>query len=137
MVMETSNHYPMAVTFSTSTPKGQVFRFENFWLQQPGFQDLLQKEWTNNQHHGDCTKTITSKFKALRKALKAWHSNLSSLKANIANVKLVSEFLETIEDFRDLNLEEWNFREIFRTKQFHNLGTTKNILETKGLPKMG
>lgn len=87
--METSEHCPLLVSFSSATPKGQVFRFENFWLHQQGFIDLLQHEWSLPQPINDCAKIVTSKLKNLRKLLKARNANLSNLKTNIANNKLV------------------------------------------------
>lgn len=53
-------------------------------------------------------------MKKLRKILKARNANLSNLKTNIANSKLVIEFLGVVEYYIDLSLEEWNFREILR-----------------------
>lgn len=112
--METSDHCPLLTSFSTATPKSQIFRFENFMLQQPGFLDFLLQEWSPLHPTIDPAKIITSKFKNLRKATKARNVNIFTLKTNISNVKHVIEFLEFLEDFRDLSLEEWNFREILR-----------------------
>lgn len=114
LFMETFEHCPLLVSFSSATPKGQVFRFENFWLHQQGFIDLLQHEWSLPQPINDCAKIVTPKLKKLRKILKARNANLSNLKTNIANSKLVIEFLGVVEYYIDLSLEEWNFREILR-----------------------
>jgi regulator of replication initiation timing len=59
---------------------------------------------------------LTAKFKNLRRVLKAWQRNLSSLSANISNVKLVLSFKELLEEHRDLSLEEWNFKGILSEK---------------------
>jgi hypothetical protein len=50
----------------------------------------------------------------LRRVLRAWQGQLSSLKANIENVKIILQFLEVLEDFRDLTIIEWNFRILLR-----------------------
>jgi hypothetical protein len=55
-------------------------------------------------------------FKNLRGALKAWSSTLSNLKISIANISFTLLLLEAMEEYRDLSLEEWNFRCILREK---------------------
>jgi hypothetical protein len=64
----------------------------------------------------DAAKNITSKFKNVRKVLKAWNQTISNLKENIRNIKLVICFLNLIEEFRDLSLSEWNFRKLLESK---------------------
>jgi hypothetical protein len=75
-----SDHVPCVVNIYTFIPKASIFRFEFFWVDQPGFMDCVKQAW-----EVDCTKIysstiIASKFKALRYALKHWHMNLSQLK---------------------------------------------------------
>jgi hypothetical protein len=59
---------------------------------------------------------ITAKFKALRGALRVWQSKLSKLKDTISNIKAVLSFIDLIEEWRDLSIEEWNCREILNNK---------------------
>jgi hypothetical protein len=59
---------------------------------------------------------LTAKFKNLRKALKIWKGSLSNLKQNITNVKLVLSLLTFIEEFRDLSIQEWNFKILLEQK---------------------
>jgi hypothetical protein len=49
---------------------------------------------------------LTAKLKFLRKTLRDWQQNLSSLAKTIENNKLVLSFLDTLAEFRDLSLEE-------------------------------
>jgi exonuclease III len=42
----TSDHIPCMVQIDTTIPKADVFRFENFWVQQPDFFDLVQSSWS-------------------------------------------------------------------------------------------
>jgi hypothetical protein len=44
--------------------------------------------------------------------LRCWYANISNLASNIKNNKMVIGFLDTLEEFRDLSLEDWNFRPI-------------------------
>lgn len=109
LVMETSDHVPCVVKISTNIPKGRVFRFGNYWMEHPDFLGVVQHGWSVLVAVTDKAKIISAKFKNLRRALKAWHSTLSNLKATIGNVKLVLSLLEILEDCRDLSLPEWNF----------------------------
>jgi len=51
-----------------------------------------------------------AKFKNLRKVFRAWKDCLPNLATIIKNCKQVLFFLDTLEEFRDLSIEEWNFR---------------------------
>jgi hypothetical protein len=63
-----------------------------------------------NQVHK--AKKLGAKFKTLRKVLRQWHSQISNLTKVIENNKVTLAFLDTLEEFRDLALEEWNFRKL-------------------------
>jgi hypothetical protein len=60
----------------------------------------------------DKAKRIVAKFKNLRRVLRVWQANLSNLATVISNNKVVLMFMDTMEGFRDLTLEEWNFRNL-------------------------
>lgn len=57
-----------------------------------------------------------AKFKNLRRVLKACQRHISSLKTNIANVKIVLSLMEVLEEYRDLTIEEWNFKDLLSGK---------------------
>lgn len=77
---------------------------------------IVQHGWNLPTGHTDKAKLVTAKFKNLRRVLKSWSLQLSNLKRNIANVKLVLSFLELLEESRDLSIHEWKFREILDEK---------------------
>lgn len=77
------------ISISTDIPKSSIFRFENFWLQHDDFLNQVQLGWHSPYFCSDAAKNITTKFKNLRKVLKAWNQTISSLKDNIKNVKLI------------------------------------------------
>jgi hypothetical protein len=109
---DTSDHMSCLVTASTKVPKPNVFRFENYWLQHHQFSDIFQAAWNLPSNHSDKAKKISSKFKILRRILKAWKNQLPNLVKTIQNCKEVILFLDTLEENRDLSLEEWNFRSL-------------------------
>jgi hypothetical protein len=80
------------------------------------FMDVVSHGWSVPTLQQDATKTLTAKFKNLRRVLKAWQSQISSLKANIANVKSILLFLGILVEFRDLTVLEFNFRVVWREK---------------------
>jgi hypothetical protein len=73
------------------------------------FLEQVQLGWFTTNPNLDAAKTLTSKYKNLRKTLKDWSHTLSNLKQIIERVKLVLNFLNLLEEFRDLSLIEWNF----------------------------
>jgi hypothetical protein len=60
--------------------------------------------------YGDAAKRISSKFKALRAALKKWSSGHNGLRNTIADVNSVIGLLDMAENFRDLLPREWHLR---------------------------
>ena len=105
--MEVSDHWPCVLEIKTSIPKSKVFRFENCWMAHESFMPLVENVWNGDFHQSDAAMLLSAKFKALRGSLRAWQSQLSNLKNTIESVKLVLSFLDAIEEWRDLSLQEW------------------------------
>lgn len=116
LIMETSDHWPCVIENKTSIPKGKIFRFENYWISHDSFVPLVANSWNGFFPQQDVAKLLIAKFKSLKSALRSWQAQLSNLKSTIANVKLVISLLESIEERRDLTLQEWNFRDILNQK---------------------
>lgn len=110
-----SNHCPCVVNVSTKIPRSKIFRFENFWLKNSDYNNILNQSWESQQYTNDSAKLITAKLKNLRKYLKEWQASIHNLKETIANVRTIILFLEVISDYRDLSLSEWNFLKILET----------------------
>jgi hypothetical protein len=114
--MEPSDHVPCVVSINTSIPKSSIFRFENYWMDHEHFLAVVAHGWAVHTAQTDSAKILTAKFKNLRRVLKAWQSQLSNLKANIANVKSVLILLGILEEYKDLTVHEWNFRMVLQDK---------------------
>jgi hypothetical protein len=110
LAMTASDHIPCVLSIQTSIPKSSIFRFENKWLNMEGFLPLVERAWTQSIHYADAAKRITAKFRCLRKDLKAWAKNLSSIKEDIADLNSLISLVDAIENFRDLSTMERTFR---------------------------
>ena len=59
----TSNHVPCKITIGTSIPKLNIFRFENFWPQHPGFLEASMAGWSAQvRNPRDSASIIAGKF---------------------------------------------------------------------------
>jgi hypothetical protein len=54
----------------------------------------------------DSAKRMMAKFKNLRRVLRCWYAQTSNLATTIQNNKMMLSFLDTIEEHRDMSLEE-------------------------------
>jgi hypothetical protein len=57
---------------------------------------------------------VNAKLKNLRRGLKLWAKSLSSLKQQIEEINEVIKFLDILEEFRPLNIEEWCLRNLLK-----------------------
>lgn len=135
LVMETSDHWPCVIETKTNIPKSRIFRFENFWMEYEGFLPLVAACWNQNFAQTDPALLLSAKFKALRASLRSWQSRLSNLKQTIANIKIVLSFLDCIEEWRHLSVEEWNFRNIINERLISLLHQQRQYWRQRGTIK--
>jgi hypothetical protein len=76
----TSDHTPCMVQIQTSIPKTKIFRFENFWIDQPDFMDVVQAAWNTDVRASNSATRLSAKLKHLRRVLRRWAKGLSRLK---------------------------------------------------------
>ena len=81
LCMETSEYVPCLVTIGTNIPKSGTFRFENYLMEHDNFMEIVQHGRSIPTVHTDKAKIISGKFKNLRRVIKAWQANISSLKS--------------------------------------------------------
>jgi hypothetical protein len=67
---DTSDHTPCLIIVATKVPRSQIFKFENYWLQHDQFMAILQHGWNLPLSPMDGAKTISAKFKNLRRVFK-------------------------------------------------------------------
>lgn len=133
--MDPSDHCPCVVSICTSIPRARLFRFENYWLQHEQFPDLVQQCWSAPILQQDAAKLIIEKFKLTRQKLRQWQTSLPSLKTTISNIKLVIQLLEVLGDYRDLTLQEWNFKSLLHERILVLLQQQKTYWKQRGIIK--
>jgi hypothetical protein len=104
-----SDHYPCLILVNTDIPQSKVFRFENYWILHDEFMPVMQHGWNVPVSQLDCAKRLLAKLKNLRKILRCWYAQITNLAKTIQKNKMDLNLLDTIEEHRDLTVEEWNF----------------------------
>ena len=98
-----SDHIPCVVSINTKIPKSSIFRFENYWLRQPGFMELVDNVWAIHVH-GNSAKRIVGKLKLLRQGLRKWSGSLSGIDSQIENCNKLILMLDDYADVRPLHI---------------------------------
>jgi hypothetical protein len=83
-------------------------------MEHENFKEVFLEAWNTLQHRTDLALKISAKLKLSRKHLKEWQKNLPKLAKTIDNTKLVIQFIDLIEEHRDLEVQEWNFRRLLQ-----------------------
>jgi hypothetical protein len=79
MAKPISDQVPCCDQIGTRIPKAKVFRFENFWMQHPGFLELVEESWGSSIQSQNAASRIAAKFKNLRRSLKHWSKGISKI----------------------------------------------------------
>ena len=103
-----SDHVPCVVSIDTNIPKTRVFRFENYWLTQSTFKDIVKNAWDIPAGFTEPAKIINAKLKHLRRSIKLWIKDLPCMRKQIAEINECIYLLDFFEEFRVLSTFEWN-----------------------------
>src|SRR3954469_24998006 len=76
--------------------------------------ECVEQSWNKPCHRDNSAKRISTKFKSLRKALKSWHTKISTVKALIGDCNKVILLFDSLEEARPLTVPERNFRRIVK-----------------------
>ena len=96
------------------------------------FLEVVNHGWSLPTFQMVSAKNLMAKFKNLRRVLKEWQKYISSIMANIANVKAVLSVMEILEEHRDLTVEEWNFKDLLSEKLLSLLHQQKVYWKERG-----
>jgi hypothetical protein len=72
-----SDHIPILIEIGSSIPKSQIFRFEEYWLDFDGLDEVVNNHWKNMEPYKNIAQYITARFKSLRQGTKKWSKHLS------------------------------------------------------------
>jgi hypothetical protein len=104
-----SDHVPCVVNIDTNIPKASIFRFDNYWVDLPGFLDCVKASWNKHTSKSYSSAILADKLKSLRYDLKKWHVNLARLKRLISECNKVILLMDSLEEQRPLFRSEFNF----------------------------
>ncbi|RVW53935.1 hypothetical protein CK203_073000 [Vitis vinifera] len=108
-----SDHFPILLD-GGGVRRGPVpFRFENMWLKEEGFKDLLKRWWQRLSFNGSFSFILAEKFKALKAILKSWNKDVFGQVG--VNKKLALDkvnFWDGQEKLRPLSSEELEARKV-------------------------
>jgi hypothetical protein len=92
-----------------------MFRFENYWVNHPGFMDTVSLHWNNAPFFANAARNLSGNFKQVRAGLKSWSKKLSKLSKLIYNSNWVLLLMDGLEDQRPLSTLENSFRSLVKT----------------------
>ena len=62
MAKPSSDHVPCMVNISTDIPKSNIFRFDNFWVDMPGFMECVSTSWKKHTYKVDAAARLAQKL---------------------------------------------------------------------------
>lgn len=117
-----SDNIPYVIHIGTNIPISNLFRFENYWIDHPGFQETVSLHWNCSPFYANAAQNISVKLKQVRAGLKSWSKHVSKLGKLIHNCNWVLLFLDGLEDQRPLSRLESAFKSLVKS----HLATLEN-----------
>ncbi|RVW90110.1 Transposon TX1 uncharacterized 149 kDa protein [Vitis vinifera] len=106
-----SDHCPILLDCGGTRKGPSPFRFENMWLKEEGFRDLIRNWWVGFNFRGSYSFTLSEKLKALKACLKVWNREVfGNVNARKESALKQMMLWDAIEGDRVLNTEEQNSR---------------------------
>jgi exonuclease III len=127
LTRRTSDHVPLVVTAATQIPKSKLFRFENYWINQAGFREIVQSAWCCRTVNSDSAGLLAAKLKETRRGLKNWSKQHSNMYQQESDCRLVINLLDHIEEQRSLSISESKLRVVI-TKVLSRTAQAKLLL---------
>lgn len=88
LVSTLSDHCPLYLQGVTQADRAKGFKFENFWIHMPGFQEIVQQTWKKPVATTNAFRKLHTKLGRLAKALKLWQkNNVGTIKKQIVVAK--------------------------------------------------
>nr|CAN80562.1 hypothetical protein VITISV_040289 [Vitis vinifera] len=103
----TSDHFPILLEGGGLRRGPFPFRFENMWLKEEGFKDLIRNWWQGIEVTGRASYRLVVKMKELKQNLKVWNRDVfERLESNKALALRQVDYWDLVESERSLTKEE-------------------------------
>jgi exonuclease III len=106
-----SDHCPLLLASCHGPKKPHSFRFEEFWVDIPGFFDVVNKAWAEPTYHSEPYHILRTKLTLTGKRLMVWSKGLfSNAKIQLHMALQVIYHLDLAMESRQLSPEERDIR---------------------------
>ena len=108
----TFDHFPILLEGGRVMPKRpSPFRFENMWIKEEGFKDLIKVWWQRLEFRGTSSYVLTEKMKAIKNLLKIWNKEVfGRVEENKKSALAIVADWDNLESERPLSSEELGTR---------------------------
>lgn len=96
LTRSTSDHVPLKIEISTTIPKSKIFRFENYWIHSPCFNDVVSTARSCQTSNSDPATLIASRLKETRSAIRTWRKSFSHISQQETNCQNVINLLDFV-----------------------------------------
>lgn len=124
LTRSTLDHMPLRIDVATAIPKSCLFRFENYWIQSPGFTDTVSTTWACRTPNSNTAAILAAKLKNTRTALGAWCKTFASISQQECDCRIVINLLDYVEECRALQPAEACLRTVI-TNLLHRVTRAK------------
>jgi hypothetical protein len=117
MCTMTSDHCPLLMQSHSLGSLYHGFRFESFWPQIEGFNEVVNQAWNSTVNTDDAILWLHIRMSHTAKALLVWRRNtVGNFKVQMAIIQIILTLLEKAQEIRQLSFEELDFRRTLKTK---------------------
>ncbi|KAF8718363.1 hypothetical protein HU200_025343 [Digitaria exilis] len=112
-----SDHCPLFLSQIRQQPRKERFKFENFWIKVPGFQEVIKNAWESPVSGISPLNILHHKLSNTAKALRAWSSSLfgeAMLQFHMAQEIILR--LDMAQDTRTLTQDETELRRALKVR---------------------
>lgn len=106
-----SDHSPLLLVGNATVKKFRGFRFEAFWPQLQGFQEVVHEVWIRDLQIVNPFLRLHTKLQRTSKVLRHWAKGIvGNTKVLICAVAMLIAVLDVVQEFRNLNEIEIRLR---------------------------